>query len=366
MSTLLYRIALSLINSVGPITAKQLVSYCGSAKSVFTSPRKSLLKIPGIGPKTVDEIQQKKVLQLAERELGFIERNNIGCYFYLDENYPRRLKAFNDSPIMLYLQGENVLNSRRTVGIVGSRKPTPSGKTNVEKLVEQLGAYNPVIISGLAYGVDALAHRQALENNIPTIGVMGNGLASTYPASHQGLRKKMLKNGGIITEFISSTKPEREHFPMRNRIIAALSDALIVIESARKGGSMITAQFAFSYNKDVFAIPGRPTDEMAAGPNFLIKSNVAALAEEANDIAYKMLWEKDQNQENKQMELFSELDEREQRIISIVNASTKEDPSIEYIHYESKMNLSELSSILLTLELKGIIQSIPGSRFRVK
>lgn len=364
MSDLLYKIALSLINSVGPVTAKAMVSYCGSSEAVFKADKQSLLKIPNIGPKTVAEVLDPQVLRKAEKEMAYISKNNIGCFFYLDADYPDRLKPLSDSPVVLYFQGTKGLNHFRTLGIVGTRTPTEWGKMHCEKIIEGIKTYNPLIISGLAYGIDATAHRQSLVHGLSTLGVMGHGLSITYPASHRGLRQKMLEQGGVLTEFPSGTKPEREHFPMRNRIIAALSDALLVVESGRKGGSMITAQFAFAYNKDVFALPGRIDDDLAAGPNFLIKNNVASLIENAEDIAGKMLWEKRESGSN-QLRLFDELDDRQTRIVTIIQDAEENTPTVDYIHYESKMNMSTLSALLLELELKNVIKSLPGSRYRL-
>lgn len=365
MSEKIFQIALSLINSVGPITAKTMVSHCGSPEAVFRESRRNLLKIPGIGPKTVDEILHPLVLEKAEREFNYARENGIQSYFYLDKNYPFRLKPFNDSPVVLYYKGEDVLNYPRTVGVIGTRKPTSRGIYFCEQIVSQLKEYDVAVVSGLAYGVDAVAHRKCVELDLPTLGVMGNGMASTYPASHRGLRQKILSKGGVLTEFSFKTKPEREHFPMRNRIIAAMADALLVVESGRKGGSMITAHFAFGYNKDVFALPGRPDDKLAAGPNFLIKSNVASLAESADDIAYKMLWEKENRSNKGQLSLFQDLNEEESRIVEIIRNAPEVHPSTDYVLYASKISLSHLSGLILGLELKNVLKTLPGSRLRL-
>ena len=366
MSNLLYQLALTMIRSVGPVTAKQMVSSCGSPEAVFREKRSRLLKIPNIGPKTADEITHRDVLIKAEQEMQFIQQHHVRYYFYLDDDYPGRLKVFPDSPVMLFYQGAEVLNHPRTVGIVGTRRPSPYGISACERILEGLRPYEPLIVSGLAYGIDAVSHRKALAEGLPTVGVMGHGLARTYPAAHGRLRKKMTEAGGILTEFPSYTGPEREHFPMRNRIIAALSDALIVVESARKGGSMITAHFAFGYNKDVFAIPGRSEDPLSAGPNFLIKSNVAALAEDAADIAYKMLWEKPVEGRSSQLELFLELDDKEQQVMDLLLKAEEGWLSIDALHYLSGRPASELSGILLGLELRNIVKALPGAKYGLR
>ena len=244
MEDLLYKIALTQIPLVGAKNGKTLVSYCGGFKGIFEARRKDLIRIPGIGEKTVSHILSKKALSLAETELQFIEKNQIKTFSYLDSDYPSRLKQYPDSPLILYLKGNISLNTRKIVAIVGTRKPSVFGIANCEKLVQDLSAYDVLILSGLAMGVDIVAHRQALDHNIPTIGVLGHGLSRIYPYHHKKTAQNMLQNGGLLTEFSSNKGPEREHFPMRNRIIAGLCDALIVIETAKKGGSMISAHIA--------------------------------------------------------------------------------------------------------------------------
>lgn len=363
MDNTLYKVALTMINSVGPITAKQIVAYCGGPEAVFKEKKKHLMTIPKIGPKTANEILLKDVLIKAEKELRFIEKNNIAARFYLDDDYPLRLKHIPDSPIMIFGQGIASLDAKRMVGIVGTRKPTEFGKLSCEKLIDELKDYDVSIISGLAYGIDAIAHKKAISASIPTIAVLGNGLDITYPAVHRQLRSKMIENGAVISEFPSGTTPEREHFPMRNRIIAGLSDAVVVIESKRKGGSMITAHFAFGYNKDVFALPGRSIDNMAKGPNFLIKSNIASLAESAEDIAYKMLWSKGKATKSKQLQLFEDLNEKEKLIFKIIDSCGDNKPNYDQLLNQTSLTKGELSSTLLELECKNLLISLPGSRY---
>ena len=364
MSRLLYPLALTLVRSVGPITARQMISYCGSAEAVFKEKRSALIKIPNIGPRTIDELRRPEVLTEAELELDRIGKQGISTYYYLDEDYPRRLKPFPDSPLLIFYQGQDILNHPRTLGIVGTRKPSSYGLAACERIIEEMQPFDPLVISGLAYGIDAVSHRKALAVGLPTLGVMGNGLAITYPAAHRRLRKQMIEKGGVLSEFPFLTTPEREHFPMRNRIIAAMSDALLVVESARKGGSMITAHFAFEYNKDLFALPGRVDDPLSAGPNFLIKNDMASLAEGGMDIAGKMLWEKpDHHRQHTQLELFTALDEREQRLVDLIREHPEEPVSIDLLHYRSGISMSELSGLLLSLELRSVIKSLPGSRF---
>lgn len=358
---LVYKIALSKIPMVGPVTAKTIISYCGSVEAVFEASKGELMKIPGIGEKITDSILQSDVFDQAEMEANFIEENGIHTLFYLDKNYPSRLKHFPDSPVMLYYKGTADLNHHRIVGMVGTRQPTPQGLMHCEELVEALRPYNVLVVSGLAFGVDVAAHRKCLEMEIPTVGVLGHGLDQVYPATHHSVAEKMLKNGGLLTEFTSHTKPDKENFPMRNRIIAGLCDALIVVETAIKGGSMITAQIANNYNKDVFAVPGRLRDKFSQGCNNLIKTNRAALLESIDDIAYIMRWDADTGKQAKQQQLFIELTEQERLLVDLMQ--TLEEAGIDRLMHELQLSTSAVAALLLELEFKGVVRSLPGKRY---
>ncbi len=359
---LLYQIAVTLLPNVGAITAKNLIGYCGSAKAVFSASKKALLRIPGVGPRIVESIGRRQVLGQAERELRFVEESGIQAFSYFDDGYPRRLRPYPDCPVLLYYRGAADLNANRTVAIVGTRKPTAQGTAVCEALVEQLQPYEVLLVSGLAFGIDAAAHRRSLEAGIPTVGVLGHGLRSVYPAQHRQLAEKMTAAGGLLTEFTSNTGPEREHFPMRNRIIAGLCDALIVVETGAKGGSMISALFANDYHKDVFAVPGRIRDLKSAGCNQLIKSHKAHLLENIEDLAYVMRWEKaDECRPGVQTQLFAELDDAEKLIVTLLDKSTE--VSIDDLTYQTKLSNSEMAALLLSLEFKGVIRSLPGKRY---
>jgi len=357
----IYLIALTKIPKVGPVMAKNLISYCGSIEAVFAESKKNLLKIPGIGLSFAESFETESALNEAEKEWNFIEKNDIRVLSYLDKGFPQRLLHFDSSPIIVYYRGNADLNYHRTVAIVGTRQPSEYGKIMCNRIVEGLLPYNVVIVSGLAYGIDAAAHRKCVELNIPTIGVLGHGLDRYYPAEHKSLAKKMIENGGILTEFTSGTKPDRENFPMRNRIIAAISDVVIVIESRRKGGSIITAEFANEYNKDVFALPGPVTEDLSEGCNKLIKQNKAHLIESAADVAYITRWEEIDAGKVVQKQLFVELDEAETKMISILNEH--KEIAIDAITYKISMTPSEVASILLTLEFKGLVKSLPGKKY---
>lgn len=361
MEDILYKIAITQIPKVGAVTAKNLVSYCGGVAAVFQTSRRELMRVPGVGERIADNILRGDYLERAEQELNFIEKNDIQPIFYLDAAYPERLRHYNDSPIMLYCRGDLDLNAKRTVGIVGTRMPSPQGVAICEELVERLKPYGATIISGLAYGIDIAAHRKSVEQGISTIGILGHGLQTIYPPSHRSIAERMMVNGGVITEFPSDTKPDRENFPMRNRIIAGLCDAIIVVETAKKGGSMITAHMANEYNKDVFAVPGRLKDKNSLGCNHLIKTHKALLLESAADIAYILRWEELDQQKEIQQQLFVELSDAEKIIVNLLNQS--EEASIDKLLVETKIVGSELASLLLNLEFKGVVKSLPGKRY---
>ena len=359
-----YQIGLTLISGIGGITGKRLLAWCGSAEAVFKENRSALLKIPGIGEYTVNSIIRQDVLERAEKEIQFIEKNNIKPVFFTDESYPHRLINCEDGPLLLYYKGSTNLNHQRMLGVVGTRSASPYGIAFCEKLIENLKNLNITIISGLAYGIDSCAHREALKNNIPTIGVLGHGHDRIYPWQNKNMASEMIKNGGLVTEFISGTKPDRENFPKRNRIVAGLCDAIIVIESKRKGGAIITAEMANSYNRDVFALPGRIGDEMSEGCNLLIKSNKAAMIESAKDISYIMGWEECQQEPELQTKLFHELTSDQKKIIEILEKNSK--TSVDKLSILTSLPSSRVSAALLELEFEGLVISLPGKLYSIR
>ncbi|MBK6483036.1 MAG: DNA-protecting protein DprA [Chitinophagaceae bacterium] len=359
---LLYKIALTLIPGIGDVLARNLVSYCGSVERIFKSKKSELLRVPGIDAVRAAAVLSFRSFKQAEEEIAFIEKNKINPLFYLDQDYPARLKSIADSPILLYSKGNVLLNGGRMVAIVGTRHATIYGKTITETLIEDLKAYDVTIISGLAYGIDICAHRAAVEAGIPTIGVLGHGLNRLYPAQHRSTAVKMLEQGGLITEFKSTDPFDRENFPKRNRIVAGLCDATIVIESAVKGGALITAEIANSYNRDVFAVPGKVGDIYSEGCNYFIKSNKANLVECANDIAYLSGWIDRRTNRTRQKEIFVALDEPEKQLVAMLNTSPMH---IDEIARTSNLFGSRLASILLGLEFKGVIIALPGKSYKL-
>ena len=363
---LIYNIGITLLPGVGDLTAKNLIAYCGSAEAVFKETRSRLEKIPGIGSITAESLINKDAridaLMRAEEEIRFIEKQHITPLFFTDENYPFRLKQCEDSPVMLYTKGLMDLNAERVISIVGSRKATAYGKKICEQLVEAFAPFNPVIISGLAYGIDICAHRTSLKNNLSTVGALAHGLDNLYPGEHNGTAQKMLENGGLITEFMSGTKMNPEYFPRRNRIVAGMTDATIVIEATFKSGALITAEIANSYNRDVFAIPGRLDDPSSEGCNFLIKSNKAALIQSADDVIRLLNWDvQSKKPKLHQRELFASLSLEEESLVSILKE--KENAHIDELSIVCKFPMSKTAALLLNLEFTGVIKSLPGKLY---
>jgi DNA processing protein len=341
-----------------------LVSYCGSAEQVFKQSKGRLLKIPGIGDVTVNSIHEGKTRDIAEKEFRKAEREDTQILFFTDKAYPARLKSIDDAPSLLYVKGNINLNQARTIAIVGTRQATDYGKEQVDIIIETLVPHQPLIISGLAYGIDIHAHKQALKHGLPTVGVLGSGIDIIYPAAHKDIARKMANQGGLITENPFGTKPDAHNFPARNRIIAGLCDALIVVEAAVKGGALITAEIANSYNKDVFAIPGKLGDIYSEGCNKLIKINKASLFMSVKDLEYIMDWNVGNEKTNNQLSLeLSSLEPEEQIVLNVLLAK-KTPLMIDELSAKTGMGQGMLASILLALEFKNAVISMPGKMYK--
>ena len=362
---LLHILALQHVPRIGDITAKKLISHCGSAEGVFQERKGNLLKIDGIGSSVVGELFDKVHLEEASKELKFIRDNNIDYIFFTDEDYPEKLKHCVDGPIMLFKSGNISLKKQRIISIVGTRKITTMGIAFCEKLVETLSPFNPVIVSGFAYGADITSQKAALKHNLQTIGCLAHGLNQVYPKVHKKYVSEVKKHGGFLTEFWSTSNPVRENFLKRNRIIAGLTEATIVIESAEKGGSLVTADIANSYNREVFAVPGRTTDSQSAGCNNLIKYQKAHLLSNPLDVAYMLNWqlEDEEVQPSIQKKLFVELDNDEKAIYNYLKQNNKQ--LLDVIALECNLPTFKTASILLNMELKGVIRPLPGKLFEV-
>jgi DNA processing protein len=356
-------LALHYIPGVGGHLLKQLVSYCGSAEKVFKTPKGKLLKVPGIGEVTAESIRSGKPFDAAEKELKKAERENVQIIFFSDPNYPSRLKQVNDAPALIYAKGNINFENPKTIAIVGTRNATDYGKERVEELVHDLRAHDPLIISGLAYGIDIHAHKHAVKENLQTIGVMGSGMDKIYPASHKETATKMMENGGLVTEYKFGTNPDAHNFPGRNRIVAALSDAVVIVEAAVKGGALITADIANSYNKDVFAFPGNIGQSHSEGCNNLIKTNKASLMTSVKDLEYLMNWNPGVQPEKKKEFSTEGLEPGEQIVVKTL-AENNNQLMIDELSWKSGIAVSQLAGILLGLEFKGIVTSSPGKVYK--
>jgi DNA processing protein len=359
----LYQIAITQVPTVGSITAKQLISYCGGPEEVFKQSKQKLLRIPGIGEKTASEIVAFDGFKRIEQELKFIEKHGVKQLFYLDDEYPQRLKHQVDSPCLLYALGNADLNNTKVIAIVGTRNATDYGKQFIDQLIEALAPTGCLVVSGLAYGIDIQAHRAALRNDLPTVGVLAHGLDRLYPSQHSATAKRMVEKGGLLTEYISETNPDRENFPTRNRIVAGMCDALVVAETAVRGGAMITAQLAFDYNKEVLALPGRIDDTYSAGCNKLVKENKAAIITHPDDVLTWLNWQvaTTSKPQKAQSTLPLNLSSEELSVISLLRQHGK--TGIDDIVFKLQMDQGTLSLMLLGLEMQGLIKALPGKNY---
>ncbi len=362
---LLHQLALTLVPNIGDVQAKILIQHFGEVSAIFKAKTSALEKIEGIGSVRAKSIKEFDDFHIAEKEQEFIEKYKIKTFFLTDKDYPKRLLNCYDSPTLLFYKGIADLNAPKIVAIVGTRTNTEYGKQFTEKLVKDLSEQNITIISGLAFGIDAMAHKAALKHGLPTVGVVGHGLDKIYPSENSSLAKEMIKEeGGILSEFFSGTKPDKHNFPLRNRIVAGISDATVVVETNIKGGSMITGNLANAYNRDVFAVPGRTTDTKSSGCNHLIKYNKAILLTDADELLELMGWkEKSKTKTKKQKELFIELTPEEKQVVQLLQA--KETVSIDEINLSSGLSSSTIAAAILNLELQNVVASLPGKMYKL-
>lgn len=359
---LLYTLALQKTANIGDVIAKRLIKHCGSAKAVLKEKKKNLLKIDGIGTYILADVWNTKNMKAAENELKFLQKENIQAHYFLDESYPTRLQHCADGPILLFQKGNANLNASKMISIVGTRKATNYGKEFCEALIAGLSPLQPTIVSGFAYGIDIVAQRAAVQNNIPTVGCLAHGLNQIYPKAHARYMKDIQENGAFVTDFWSTSNPDRENFLKRNRLIAGMSQATIVIESAEKGGSLVTAHIANSYNRDVFAVPGRVGDSQSIGCNNLIKQQRAHIVTSAADIVYVLGWELEAAPvQPVQKQLFVDLSPEEASIHSYLQQ--KGQTLLDSIALECKLPIHTIAPILLQLEMKGVVKPLPGKLF---
>jgi DNA processing protein len=360
---LLYRIALTQTEHIGHCNGRRLLETFGSAKALFKAPFKQLMAIPGMGIKRATVFSHQPDLKKLQQEITFIKKHNIKPIFIQDEDYPDKLKECPDAPLLLYYKGTSALKNRKMVAIIGSRENTDYGTRVTEELIDGLKQEDLIIVSGLALGIDGIAHRKALQVGLPTIGVLAHGLNTLYPQQHKHIAREMIKNGGLLTEHLSQTPPDRHNFPIRNRIVAGLCDVTVVIETAKKGGAMITSKLAISYNRDVAAFPGKTTDKKSEGCNYLIRTDIAQLITNADDLLEMMNWQTAIKPKAIQPKLFSHLTDEEMKIASLLNDTTG--THIDELLLKSHFTPSQLASLLLTMELAGFVKCLPGKRFRM-
>ena len=360
---LLYQIALTQISHIGTVQAKQLVDHFGDAASIFKASKKEISSLEGIGEIKAKAVKSFDNFKAAEDEIKFCHKHHINTLFLTDIDYPKRLLHCYDAPTLLFYRGNADLNTTKCISIIGTRTNTDYGKQVTEQIIEGLQAQNILIVSGLAFGIDAIAHKAAIQNGLPTVGVLAHGLDSIYPSQHKSLAKEMLLNGGLLTEFTKHTKADKHNFPRRNRIVAGMADATIVIETQAKGGSMITAELAYNYNRDLFAIPGKITDQKSSGCLKLIQQNKAVLLTDVHQLIDAMGWETKTSKPKKQRELFVELTTDERIVVDILSA--KETVSIDEIYQQAGLSSSLIAGAILGLELQGLIICLPGKMYKM-
>ncbi|MEQ8470810.1 MAG: DNA-processing protein DprA [Marinoscillum sp.] len=362
MEEKLYQVALELIPGIGDVNAKNLIAYCGSASAIFNSKTSQLQKIPGIGPEKIQILKSSKFLEKAEAILNAASKKGVAVHHYTDVTYPVKLKQVVDAPNIIYSKGE-ISKWTRILAIVGTRNATEYGQAVTEKIVETCKSVDCVIVSGLAYGIDITAHRAALKNQIPTIAVLAGGLDKVYPSIHKKYADEMIENGGVVSENPLGIKPEAHFFPARNRIIAGMADAVIVVEAAKKGGALITANIADSYNRPVFAVPGDLNNKYSEGCNFLIRNQKALLYTGVNDLKYHLNWD-DQSDPSKQTVDVSSLAQEDQKIVKCL-LEFKAGLPIDELAWRTQISINQLAGNLLNLEFQGLIKSLPGKKFKI-
>lgn len=364
----IYTLALTRIPGLGLMSACNLLREMGNATDIFRQRKELPSLIPGVSEKLVKLLDCPEAFRRAEQELEFAEKNQIQCITYHDERYPSRLRECEDAPLALFYRGNAPLNALRVISIVGTRHATTYGQDLCQAFLRDLKDTCPdvLVVSGLAYGIDIHAHRAALQYGFPTIGVLAHGLDRIYPAAHRKTAIDMMDHGGLLTEFMSGSNPDRQNFVKRNRIVAGMSDATIIVESAAKGGALITAELAESYHRDCFAFPGRVTDIYSAGCNKLIRTNRASALLSAEDFLESMGWTTASNKPKEaiQRELFPDLSEEETKVVAILQQHP-DGMQINLLVVEANISIQRMSSLLFELEMKGVVRALAGGMYRL-
>ncbi len=362
---LIYRLSLTMVPNIGDVQAKALVAQFGSATAIFQARKSELQTVEGMGYVRAKAIKDFHAFGDAEKEISFIEKYRITPLFLTDSAYPKRLSNCCDSPTILYYKGNADLNTSKVVAVVGTRNHDEYGKMICEQMISEFALENVLICSGLAYGIDTIAHKAAVKENLHTIAVLAHGLDRIYPGQNRSLARQIVQNGGLLTDFRSNTNPDKQNFPKRNRIVAGMSDAVLVIQTGKRGGSLITADLANGYNRDVFTIPGRITDTRSEGCNFLISANKATLVSSADELLENMGWKEWKKPvQKKQRELFIEVTDDERRVVEILRENKS--MQIDEIFFKSGLSTSALASALLTLEMQGLVKSEPGKMYSLE
>ncbi len=360
----LYLLALRSIPNIGDVLAKQLISYCGSTQAIFNESKGKLLKIPNIGEKTVELISGKQCLKAAEEQIKQCEKHEVSVIPYYADKYPEKLKWANDSPLVLFVKGVTEQTTRKVVAIVGTRNATNYGKEMTREIVNDLVAHDALIVSGLAYGIDIAAHKAALEFGLPTVGVLAGGLDKIYPSVHRKTAIEMLETGSLYSEKEIGIQPEAHYFPARNRIIAGMADAVIVVEAAAKGGALITANIAYSYDREVFAVPGDLKNKFSEGCNWLIKSQRANIYTGISDLEYLLNWDKGREKQQEIRIDLSQFSNEEQALLQILT-EFKEGLHLDELSWKTQIAVNTAVSLLLNLEFAGLVKSLPGKKYQL-
>ncbi len=367
---LYYELALTLLPGIGPQLTRQLMSYGGSAHAVLHLPPGKLRRVPGVGDATVQILTgpaRGQALARAETSLRRAEKDGVEIIFYTSKRFPTRLKLIADAPALLYYQGVADLNAPKTLALVGTRQSTEYGREQTERIVKGVVPHRPLIVSGLAYGIDILAHRAALAEGLPTVGVMATGLDIIYPAAHRKTAEKMRETGGLLTEFPFGTPPDRYNFPARNRIIAGLADGTVVVEAAIKGGALITAELALSYDRDVLAVPGPLGSPASEGCNALIKNNKAALYQEPRDLEQLLNWDAALHHTGKYRPATTyapdDFEPDEFALLTVLSAAPGREEQMDNLAWKAQLPIHVVASLLLGLEFRGVVRALPGKKF---
>jgi DNA processing protein len=359
----IYKIAFSKLHGIGPVRAAQIISKIGSPEELFSNSLKTIWQETGLSKSILKAMKKEEALESAENQHNYNLKHGINCHFFLDKDYPRRLKQCGDPPIIIYSKGKMELNHSKVVSIVGTRNLTNYGSKILHELIESFKNEQIQIVSGLAYGVDILAHRLCIEHGLETIGVLGHGLDRIYPFKHRSTALEMMENGGLVTEYMINTNPDRENFPMRNRIVAGMADATIVIESKIKGGSIITAELANDYSRDVFAFPGDVDRPFSEGCNDLIRKQKAHLITSGNDFLTFMNWKESKKKQVQQKQLFHDLTSEEGKIVHLLEIESELHADV--LCMKSGITPSQMNVHLFNLEMANVIQQLPGKRFKL-